>query len=228
VSSLRERPERLDPAPGVPTQSPAFDVVVIGASAGGLVALAKLLGDLPGSFPVALALVLHLRADRPSVLTDVLARYTPLSVLWAEDRGHLCRGTLTVAPPDRHLRVRAGGVLSLDDSPLVHYSRPSVDALFISAASAFGARTLAVILTGNGRDGADGALAVHRADGVVLAQDEASSEFFSMPREAIGLGGVTHVLPLESIAPALRRLVTLGADAALAGWPPPPAARRPT
>ena len=202
--------------PAVPTEPPAFDVVVIGASAGGLVALAKLLADLPRSFPVAMALVLHLRADRESLLTDVLARYTPLSVLWAEDGGRLCVGALTVAPPDRHLVVRAGGVVSLDDSPPVHYSRPSVDALFTSAASVFGPRTLGVVLTGNGRDGADGALAVHRAGGVVIAQDKASSEFFSMPGAAIELGGVTYVLPIESIAPALRRLVTSRVDASLA------------
>ena len=202
--------------PAVPTAWPAFDVVVIGASAGGLVALAKLLADLPRSIPVAMALVLHLRADRQSLLTNVLARYTPLSVLWAEDGGRLRVGALTVAPPGQHVIVHAGGMLSLEDSPPVHYSRPSVDALFTSAASVFGPRTLAVILTGNGHDGADGALAVHRAGGVVIAQDKASSEFFSMPGAAIELGGVSYVLPIESIAPALRRLVTVGADASLA------------
>lgn len=210
-------------APAVPTVSPAFDVVVIGASAGGLGALATLLADLPRSFPVAMALVLHLRADRESLLTNVLARCTPLSVRWGEDGGRLYAGALTVAPPDRHLVVRAGGVVSLDDSPPVHYSRPSVDALFTSAASAFGARALGVILTGNGRDGADGALAIHRAGGVVIAQDKASCEFFSMPSAAIEIGGVTYVLPIESIAPALRRLVTSGADASLAERHPGPA-----
>jgi len=223
VSSVRERPRSFESAPAVPTGPPAFDVVVIGASAGGLVALAKILADLPASFPVALALVLHLRADRPSVLTDVLARYTPLSVRWAEDRGHLSAGELLVAPPDRHLVVREGGVVSLDASPPVNFSRPSVNALFTSAASVFGARTLAVILTGNGHDGAEGTLSVHRAGGVVIAQDQASSEFFSMPAAAIELGGVTSVLPLESIAPALRRLVMSGADATVAGGHSDPA-----
>ena len=88
-----------------------------------------------------------------------------------------------------------------------------MDQLFASAARACGDRTLAVILTGNGYDGSDGVAQVHAAGGVVIAQDEASSEFFSMPRGAIETGGVSYVLPLESIGAAVRRLVTLGAAA---------------
>ena len=119
-------------------------------------------------------------------------------------------GTIYVAPPDQHLVFQRNGDASLIHSAPVNFARPSVDLLFASAAHVFGARILAVILTGNGYDGASGVSEVHAAGGVVIAQDEASSEFFSMPREAIESGGVTYVLPLASIGPAVRRLVALG------------------
>ena len=205
-------------APGVVI--PAFDVVVIGASAGGLAALSAVLGGLPVSFPAPIAVVLHLSRDRPSLLTGVLSRYTRLTVCWANDGERMGRGTVYVAPPDRHLVFERDGAVALLHSAPVHFARPSVDLLFASAARAFGERTLAVILSGNGFDGSGGVTEVHRLGGVVIAQDEASSEFFSMPREAIQAGGVTYTLPLASIAPAVRRLVALGAGAGLDGDSP--------
>jgi two-component system chemotaxis response regulator CheB len=220
LSSLRGQPSTFELLPSATPHIPAFDVVVIGASAGGLAALATLLEGLPASFPVGLALVLHLSRHHPSVLTGVLARHTPLHVGWAHEGELLHAGHLFVAPPDHHLVVQAGGTLSLVDSPPVRHSRPAVDPLFASAADVFGPRALAVILSGSGTDGTAGALAVHRAGGVVIAQDEASSEYFGMPGEAIESGGVTHVLPLDVIATALHRLVTLGVAAAFTGWPP--------
>jgi len=129
------------------------------------------------------------------------------------------RGTVYVAPPDRHLVFERDGAVALLYSAPVHFARPSVDLLFASAARAFGERTLAVILSGNGYDGS-GVTEVHRLGGLVIAQDEASSQFFSMPREAIQSGAVTYVLPLASIAPAVRRLVALGAGAGLDGDSP--------
>jgi two-component system chemotaxis response regulator CheB len=166
-----------------------------------------------------LALVLHLSPDRPSALIDVLARQTRLRVRWAEDGARLGPGVLVVAPPDRHLLFQGDGTISLGRAPLVHHSRPSVDTLFASAARAFGARTLAVILTGNGQDGSDAVPVVHDLGGVVIAQDEASSQYFSMPHRAIESGGVSFVLPLIAIAPALERLVAFGVEGG--GAPPP-------
>lgn len=194
---------------------PAFDVVAIGASAGGLAALSAVLGGLPQSFPTAVAVVMHLSPDHPSLLAGVLSRYTRLPVCWAKDGERMERGTVHVAPPDRHLVFERDGAVSLLHSAPVHFARPSVDLLFASAARAFGGRTLAVILSGNGYDGSGGVADVHRLGGVVIAQDEASSQFFSMPREAIQSGGVTYILPLPSIAPAVRRLVALGGGAGL-------------
>jgi two-component system chemotaxis response regulator CheB len=219
LSSLSQQSQQAHVPVDVSASAPAFDVVVIGASAGGLVALTAILGALPISFPAPIAVVLHLSPDRPSVLADVLARVTRLPVVWAANGETLAPGIVYLAPPDRHLVFEPNGVVSLRQSPPVHFSRPSVDHLFASAAVAFGPRTLAVILTGNGFDGSAGVSAVHRYGGVVIAQDEASSEFFSMPREAIESGGVTFVLPLPEIAPAIRRLVALGVSPGLDDLP---------
>ena len=183
------------------------------ASAGGLHALEILLCALPQPFPIAIAVVLHLSPDHDSVLAEVLTRTTGRRVEWATDGALLRPGAVYAAPRDRHLEVDLHGMLTLLSTPRVHFSRPSVDRLFASAAKAFGERVLAVILTGNGSDGAAGALAVHNAGGVVLAQDKESSEFFNMPREAISAGGVTTVLPLRAIAPAITRLVMDGRPA---------------
>jgi len=199
---------------------PAFDIVVIGASAGGLAAVSAVLGGLPPSFPTPVAVVLHLSPNHPSLLAGVLSRYTRLPVCWAADGERAERGSVYVAPPDRHLVFEPDGAVSLLYSAPVHFARPSVDLLFASAARAFGERTLAVILSGNGFDGSGGVAEVHRVGGIVIAQDEASSQFFSMPREAIHSGGVTYVLPLASIAPAVRRLVALGGGAGLDGGSP--------
>lgn len=214
------RPKVAQPFDDRPVQVGAFDVVVVGASAGGLAALAALLGELSAGFPAPVAVVLHLSPDRPSVLASVLSRFTRLPVLWATEGARMDPGTVYVAPPDRHLVFQYHGAVSLLRTDPVHFSRPSVDLLFTSAARAFGDRTLAVILTGNGYDGSAGVAEVHAVGGVVIAQDEASSEFFSMPREAIESGGVSYVLPLASIGAAVRRLVTLGAAAGVGGDPP--------
>jgi len=182
--------------------------VVIGTSAGGLSAVAALLDGLPSAFPVPVVLVLHLSPDRPSLLVEVLARRTRLRVQWAVDGGRLDAGTVHVAPPNHHVVFKADGTLLLVQSPRIHYSRPSVDMLFASAAQAFGSRTLAIILTGTGNDGSDGVPVVRRHGGVVIAQDEASSQVFGMPRSAIATGCVDRVLPLGEIGPALVQLAS--------------------
>jgi two-component system chemotaxis response regulator CheB len=106
-----------------------------------------------------------------------------------------------MAPPGRHLVVR-DGALRIDDGPEVHHCKPSVDVLFASLAAS-GTQVAACLLTGMGRDGAEGLLALRRAGGITIAQDEATSVVFGMPREAIRLGAADHVLPVGQIAPAL-------------------------
>lgn len=112
-----------------------------------------------------------------------------------------------LAPPDRHMLIKRRGALTLTDSELVNFVRPSADLLFESVAAAYGDRAIAVVLTGTGHDGALGVTAIKQRGGTVVAQDEASSEFFGMPSAAIKTGAVDFVLPLEEMAPTLIALV---------------------
>jgi len=182
----------------------------MGASAGGLTALVTVLASLPDPFPVAIALVLHLSPDHRSYLPEVLSRGAGRQVVWAKDGSPMRAGAIYAAPPGRHVVIDDHGETLLTTSRRVHFSRPSVDRLFTSAARTFGRRVIAVVLTGTGIDGAAGALVVRRAGGVVIAQDEASSEYFSMARETIESGAATFVLPLGAIAAVVARLVADG------------------
>lgn len=178
-------------------------VVAIASSAGGLRALSMVLGALPADFDVPIMVVHHLDPDHPSYLAEILARRTKLRVKQAEHGEQMSPGVVYIAPPGVHLLAVKGGGVSLSDAGFVHFVRPSADLLFESVAASYGSESIAVVLTGSGVDGASGVRAVDRVGGTVIAQDAHSSEFFSMPREAIATGGVDQVLPLEEIAPAL-------------------------
>lgn len=184
-----------------------YAVVAVAASAGGITALGVLLGALPVGFPVPVLVVQHLDPRHETVIAHVLGRGTRLPVKLAE-AGELARpGTIYVAPPNRHLLVGAAGLLALSDSELVHFVRPSADLLFESAAGAYGPRTIAVVLSGTGKDGSTGVSAVKSRGGTVIAQDPASAEFNGMPQAAVGTGVVDFVLPLEEIPAVIRGLV---------------------
>ncbi len=140
-------------------------------------------------------------------MPQVIGRQSPMSVMHAEEGMQLEPDHVFLAPPDRHMLIKRKGTLTLTDSELVNFVRPSADLLFESVAAAYGDRAIAVVLTGSGHDGALGVTAIKQRGGTVVAQDEASSEFFGMPSAAIKTGAVDFVLPLEEIAPTLTALV---------------------
>lgn len=186
----------------------AYRCVAIGVSTGGPQALAELLGALPAGFPLPLLVVMHIAKAFGSAFTEWLAGQLPLPVSLAEHDVPLPepgRPGVFLAPPDYHLFVE-GGRLRLNRGPEVHSCRPSVDVLFESVAQTLGPGAVGVLMTGMGRDGARGLLAIRNRGGMTIAQDEATSVVFGMPREAILLGAATHVLPLPAIAPALVSL----------------------
>lgn len=185
-------------------------MVAIASSAGGLLALSELFAGLPENFPAALVVVQHLDPRHRSLMADILSRKTILKVKQADAGDRLQPGIVYIAPPDRHLLVDPDGTLSLSQSELVHFVRPSADLLFESAAASYRERAIAVVLTGTGNDGNMGVAAIKATGGVVIAQDEFSSEFFGMPGAAIRTGHVDYILALEQIAPALKNLVTKG------------------
>jgi two-component system chemotaxis response regulator CheB len=190
--------------------TPAFEVIAVASSAGGLKALLRVLSPLPDDFEASIVVVQHLDPRHRSLMADLLSRRTSLSVKEAEDGDALKPGQVFTAPPNRHLLVNTDGSLSLSESELVHFLRPSADLLFESVAAGFRERAIGVVLTGTGTDGSMGVRAIKKMGGTVIAQDEESSEFFGMPGSAIDTGIVDFVLPLGEIAPALVTLVRSG------------------
>ena len=186
-------------------------LVVVAASAGGLVALETFLSHLPKSFPAPLVAVLHLSPDHRSMMAEILGRYTDMRVKQAEEGDALRAGTVYCAPPDFHVLVIDEWTLMLTHTVQVQYVRPSADALFESAARVFGKGVVAVVLSGTGRDGRDGVKAVKREGGVALAQDE-SAQHFGMPQAAIQTGAVDFVLPLEELAAKVLELASSQVD----------------
>src|SRR5437773_9924571 len=188
----------------------AYDLIALAASAGGLRALSEVLAGLPREFPAAIVVVQHLDRRHRGLMADILSRRTPLHVKEAEEGDHLSPGTVYIAPPNRHLLVNPDGTLSLSESELVHFLRPSADLLFESVAASYQDRAVAVVLTGTGSDGAMGVQAIKKMGGTVIVQDEKTSEFSGMPGAAIHTGSVDFVLPLDEIASALVTLIMKG------------------
>ena len=186
---------------------PTFDIVALTASAGGLAALSRVISMLPRDFPAAVVVVQHLDPRHRSLMADILARRTRLPVKEAEHGEHIRSATVYVAPPNSHLLVNPDGTLSLSQSELVHFVRPSADLLFESVAASYKDRAIAVVLTGTGMDGKMGVQAIKKMAGTVIVQAKETSEFFGMPDAAMQTGCVDFVLPIDEIADALIKLV---------------------
>lgn len=214
---LPERiPERL-PARAPAASSPMLlaetgtppSIIAIGASTGGPGALVQILRELPETFPLSVLLVIHIGLPFGRAFAEWLDDMVPLPVLEAKHGEPLPppgAGRILMAPPERHLTVRAGR-LWLDDGPERHSCRPSVDVLFESVATEIGRTAIGCLLTGMGKDGALGLLAMKRAGSTTLVQDESTSVVFGMPREAIRLGAASRILPVGDFG---RTLLALG------------------
>src|SRR5438477_12924994 len=183
-----------------------FDVVALAASAGGLNALTHVLAALPADFPAAVVVVQHLDPRHRSLMADILSRRTALPVKEAAEGDELRAGRAYVAPPNRHLLVNPDRTLSLTQTQLVHFVRPSADLLFESTAASFKERAIAVVLSGSGSDGAMGVKAIKKMGGTVIVQDASNAEFAGMPQAAAATGLADFVLALDEIAPALQKL----------------------
>lgn len=198
----------LTPPPPVPPAASGVEppaLVVIGASTGGPAAILEILCGLPPSYPLPILIVIHIGELFAAAFAEWLDSHSPIRVRYAKDGDGLpdCgQPGVIIAPPGRHL-VLNHGRLRLSTDAERHFCRPSVDVLFESVARDMGSRAIACLLTGMGRDGAVGMLAIRQAGGVTLAQDEATSIVYGMPREAFNLGGVERLLSLGAFAPTL-------------------------
>ncbi|MCD1295226.1 chemotaxis protein CheB [Methanocella sp. CWC-04] len=185
-----------------------FDIVAIGTSAGGLKALTEVLSNLPKDFPVPILIVQHLDPRHKSLMAEILQRHSDMNIKEAEDGEDIKNSTVYIAPPNRHM-LTTDKKIELTKTEFVHFSRPSIDLLFDSVAADYKDRAIAVILTGSGMDGAIGIKAIKENGGTTIAQDSRTSEYFSMPDTAIKTGSIDFILPLNEIAGALVKLVTI-------------------
>jgi two-component system, chemotaxis family, protein-glutamate methylesterase/glutaminase len=195
------------PEPGYAVQGDPYQIVAIAASAGGIIALGRVLGDLPQGFRVPVLVVQHLDRRHRTIIAEVLGRRTKLPVQLASHGEHAEPGTVYIAPPDRHLLLGEDGTLTLSSSALVHFVRPSADLLFESVAGSYGSRSIACVLTGTGSDGAMGASAIKSRGGTVIVEDPELAQFRGMPDAVVAAGAADYILPLDEIGSVIRGLV---------------------
>lgn len=184
---------------------PGCDLFVIGASAGGVEALVRLVRGLPAGLPASLFVVLHTPPESRSVLPEILNRTGPLPAAAAVDGEPIEHGRIYVAPPDRHLTVERGFV-RLVNGPRENRHRPAIDPLFRSAAIAYGPRVAGIILSGTMDDGTAGLVAIKRRGGLAIVQDPAEALFTGMIDSAIAHVDTDYCLPLAEIAETIVRL----------------------
>lgn len=199
----------ISQSPGINLQYQNYDskpkIISIGASTGGPQALNTILSQLPSNFPLPILCVQHISEGFLQGLVDWLASECQLPVKIAKFGEIPQPGVVYFPPEGRHLELDSFGKFVCSSSPPVSGHRPSVTVTFASVAKCYGAASMAVLLTGMGRDGADGMLAIAKAGGTTIAQNEASCVVFGMPKEAIALGAAKHILPVNEIAAMLLK-----------------------
>jgi two-component system chemotaxis response regulator CheB len=185
-----------------------FRMVVIGGSAGSLDVLLSIIDGLPLSLQATIVVVVHRKSGPESLLPDLLSARTHLTVKEVEDKEPILPGSIYVAPPDYHLLIEDAHSFSLDCSEKVHYSRPSIDITFESAAVQFGPALIGVLLSGANADGAEGLLRIREAEGFTIVQDPKTAEIDFMPRQAIVQGAARAVVPAHNLGTYIQELLT--------------------
>jgi two-component system chemotaxis response regulator CheB len=197
-------PERSEVARANPAHG--LRVVVVAISTGGPAALSQLLPAIPRDAPLALLIVQHLPAGFTAPLAERLDGISTFHVREAAEGDRPMPGIALIAPGDRHLDIHSDGRLHIVEGPELNGVRPSADITMRAAARIYGRRAVGLVMTGMGRDGADGVRAIKQAGGVTLVQDQATSVIYGMPRAAVETGCVDRVLPLDRLAEALAQI----------------------
>ena len=205
AASVAAQPSELPTARNVKRGAPP--IVVIGTSAGGVSALRALVALLPSDYPGAIFIVLHLSAEAPSVLPELLQRAGPLPVEWATDGQPIVGGRILLAPADCHMLIEQNYV-TVVRGPKENRHRPAIDPLFRSAAWAFGPRVIGVVLTGSLDDGTAGLWAIKSCGGTTVVQDPGDAEYAQMPANALMHNRIDHRLPLAEIPALLASLAS--------------------
>lgn len=184
-----------------------YELIVVGASWGGLHAVGAFLEGLGSQTAAAVVIAQHRSADGGDELANLLQVHTELPVRDADDKDEVVPGTVLLAPKDYHLLIESGGTLALSTEERVRFARPSIDVLFESAAEAYREKCVGVVLTGANEDGAAGLARIKELGGVAIVQDPGSAERAAMPAAAIAATAADVVLPLEQIGLFLRGLL---------------------
>ncbi|MFC5271196.1 chemotaxis protein CheB [Adhaeribacter terreus] len=176
-----------------------YEAIVIGTSAGGLLALTTLLEALPADFPLPIIVVQHRSKDERNLLEELLSQKCKIAIKQADEKEKIEKGVVYFAPPDYHLLIERDQTFSLSYDTKVNYSRPAIDILFETAAFVYKQHLLAIILTGANADGANGIKTIRKTGGTTIAQNPASAQFPAMPQAAIDTGCIDKILELTEI-----------------------------
>ncbi len=180
-----------------------YETIVMGASAGGMNALQKILKCLNKNFPKPIIIVQHLHPQGDDFMARHLNTICSLHVKESENRETIKPGTVYLAPPNYHLLVEKDKTFSFSTDERVNYCRPSIDVLFESAADLYGSKLIGIILTGANNDGASGMKIIRKNGGLTIVQDPSTAEVEIMPESAMQITTVDYILPLEEIGPFL-------------------------
>lgn len=183
------------------------DIILIGASTGGPNAIEKIVSEFEKDLNAAVLIVQHMPSGFTKTFAERLNRRCQLEVLEASDGIKIEKNKVYIAPGGYHMIVRDKGIIEVNKDEPIWGVRPAVDKLFISAASIYKSRILSIILTGMGRDGAEGTVVVKMNNGTTIAQDEKSSVIYGMPKSAYETGSVDYILPLKDIASKIKSLI---------------------
>jgi two-component system, chemotaxis family, protein-glutamate methylesterase/glutaminase len=201
------------------SRPPRHDIVVVGASSGGVDALSKLVAELPSDLPAAIFIVLHLEPGFASQLPELLTSRGPLRATHALHGEAIVPGRIYIAPPDNHVMLRPGGYMHVVRGPKENGHRPSVDALFRTAAMVYGPRVIGVVLTGYLDCGTAGMMSIKARGGLAVVQDPRDASVSDMPQSVVTHVTVDHVAPLSDIPGLISQLTREPADAELAHVP---------
>ena len=187
-----------------------YEVVVVGTSAGGFNALSMIFESIPADYPIPIIVVQHRAKDSQDLFEEVLQRKCTIAIKQADEKEKIRPGRIYIAPPDYHLLVESDKSFSLSSDALVHFSRPSIDVLFESAALAYKDKVVGILLTGANNDGASGIVMIKKMGGMTIAQDPQEAQYAMMPQAAIETNSVQFVWRLSEIREFVRGLAVLG------------------
>ena len=186
--------------------SSGFDLIMIGGSAGSLEVIMHLVRELPIDFKIPIIIVLHRKSEPGNLLQELLSERTSIEVREAEDKEIIEQGKIYIAPVDYHLLIEKNKSFSLDVSEKIHYSRPSIDVSFSSAADVFQSSLIGILLSGANADGAEGLLEIRNAGGLTIVQDPKSAEIRFMPQQALNIGAAEMILDTEGLVGFIKGL----------------------